>query len=294
MADPTFRGFDNLNWFYQPDQHSRMQDARNSMSCLSPGTSTIGGSAESSVLLAITPITASLSSFLEPRVGSDSLSNSVIYEPSMKGEYAGNSLVKEAPEVHTVDSIMRRKLLHGAPRLSIIPLPQFNVEIYSSSPAATNHQASGPRLRRSKSIVFVEDDESETSPDLDDGTIEEERSDGDQCPSCSIFNGLGITIDDHLTPQDDAMKSTPLRRVDGCVNLKSLWFEVPRAVRSPSMSARSNWFLVLSLTCLPVTSQILRPRNDPTFQSRTWSEVVAFEALEAQFAVFVVRRGCES
>lgn len=132
----------------------------------------------------------------------------------------------------------RHKLSHRTPRLAIIPLPQLDVEIYSSSPAAsTCHHTTRPRLRKSKSIVFVEDDESVISAVAEEGTIEEGTciSDGLRRNANSIASGLGITIDENHTPREEAMNSTTLRRVDGCLDLKSLWAEVARAIRSPGM-----------------------------------------------------------
>lgn len=238
MDDTALGAFDKLDWFDQPDQHARICQRPDSITCISPGTSTIGGSAESSVLLAITPTTSSLSSFLEPRVCIQSINNSLTSDASMNAECGRDIDVIKATAVQAVDSMMFRKMRDKAPRLTIIPLPRLNVEVYSSSPSVTTHQENAPRLRRSKSIVFVEDDGSEASLTPEEGNIGGKMW-GDILARDSpprINSGLGLTIEHHLTPQEEPIKATALRRVDGCLNLKSLWLEVSRAVRSPGMT----------------------------------------------------------
>jgi hypothetical protein len=168
----------------------------------------------------------------------ESSSNSIICESGLEHIYASNSLKQVGVVPNGVDTRSGHKLSHMAPKLAIVPLPQLDVEIYSSSPAvSTCYQAPAPRLRRAKSIVFVEDDESEISPPAEEGTIEEGICiiDGLRQNANSIASGLGITIDETYTPREEATNSTTLRRVDGCLDLKSLWFEVSRAIRSPGM-----------------------------------------------------------
>lgn len=211
----------------------------NSVACDSPGISTVGGSAESSVLLA-TPRTSYFSSpFLEPRVQTESLNNSLFLEESGVDNgydfFHSGFIGQASTTANNADSLVRhRPLTIKAPRLATIPLPQLEVETCSSPHALRHFKPSARQLRRSKSIVFIDDDESETSPVVEKGTINERICMGEELvePSINIL-GLGITIEEDQQPYDEAIDHVRLRRVDGYLDLKSLWLDVARDTRSP-------------------------------------------------------------
>lgn len=236
MNKGNLKDCDGCASLYPLADESKNREPPNSVVCDSPGISTVGGSAESSVLLA-TPRTSYFSSpFLEPRVQAESLNNSLFSEESGVDDgydfFHSGFIGQASTTANNADSIVRhRPLTIKAPRLATIPLPQLEVETCSSPHAARHFKPSARQLRRSKSIVFIDDDdESETSSVVEKGIcIEEELVE----PSRSI-GGLGITIEEDQQPYEEAVDHhIRLRRVDGYLDLKSLWLDVARDTRSP-------------------------------------------------------------
>lgn len=219
-----------------------VQDSPGSIPSLSAGLSTRDDSWTSSrSLLLATPRTIDFS----PSISSgrtehlDGSIKGLVRNRSSRRNYLTAGHFIQQTSQPTNQSVLREgtdlglKLQCNAPRLAIVPLPSFEFGVDTTSPpvgTTSMEHRKRPRyaLKRSRSIIVCDHEESICSPRT---ASKEETSSfcnyGGVLSARSPCTGLGITVEDgqpFLVESDSGSKG--LRRVHGCVDLKSLWLQV--------------------------------------------------------------------
>jgi hypothetical protein len=149
-------------------------------------------------------------------------------------------------EARRMNVASRRKLPHNAPRLAIIPLPNCDVAVYTTSPlvesAVPNQRIRLQCSRKpSRSVIVCDYEESTYSPKTATTLDITRFSSGLVSSARSPIPGLGITIENAQQFFIDSNSvSKGLRRVHGCVDLKSLWLEVGISVTMDDGESRCH------------------------------------------------------
>jgi hypothetical protein len=245
--------FGDIVTVYTPANSRITSEPPGSIPSLSPGLSIRGDSwtsSQSSILATpqLTEFTPSIRETTE-RLDSAVLSFNLDMT-SQRNELIGNYHIQRSGQTeaqHMNIASRRRKSPHNAPRLAIIPLPNCDVEVDTTSPlvdSAVLNRRMRPQCSRkpSRSVIVCDYEESIYSPKTATTLDITRFSSGLVLSARSPVSGLGITIED--TQQfciETNSVTSGLRRIHGCLDLKSLWLEVGVSMtRDDGMSHHYN------------------------------------------------------